>query len=59
MMEKRNFVTSARTPMDRASEIDDVLAEGARCFGIRNATKDAEAFEKKASAEDDKSDSRI
>lgn len=59
MMEKRNFVTSARTPMDGASEIDDVLAEGARCFGSRKATKDADAFEKKASAEDEKSDSGI
>ena len=54
MMEKRNFVTSARTPMDGASDIDDIIAAGAESFG--KCAKSASDFEKKASAEDEKTD---
>lgn len=55
MMEKRNFVTSARTPMDGAKDIDDILDAGAASFGKAKKAACA-AFEKKASAEDEKSD---
>lgn len=55
MMEKRNFVTSARTPMDGAADIDDILDAGAAAFGRKG--REANAFEKKASAEDEKADS--
>lgn len=55
MMEKRNFVTSARTPKTGASDIDDVLAAGAKAFGRRLAPK-GDALVKKASAEDEKTD---
>ena len=54
-MEKRNFVTSARTPMEGASDIDDVLDAGAAAFKTAKA-RTASALEKKASAEDEKSD---
>lgn len=54
MMEKRNFVTPARTPSDGAADIDEVLEAGAKEFGCR-MSKSGE-FEKKASAEDEKSD---
>lgn len=57
MMEKRNFVTSARTPMAGASDIDDVLEEGARSFGCR--IRKEGSFEKKASLEDEKSDGEV
>jgi len=57
MMEKRNFVTSARTPMQSASDIDDIIDAGADAFGI--AAKGARTFEKKASEEDEKSDGEI
>lgn len=53
MMEKRNFVTQVRTPMDGASDIDDIISVGAS--ELRKATC-ASAFEKKASEEDEKSD---
>lgn len=53
MMEKRNFVTSVRTGAG-ASDIDDVLEAGAKAFG--RTQKKADSFEKKASAEDEKSD---
>jgi hypothetical protein len=56
MMEKRNFVTSARTPAAGAADIDDILDAGATGFGRKAATKAENAFEKKASAEDEKSD---
>lgn len=56
MMEKRNFVTSARTPMQGAADIDDILDAGAMAFG--RPVKRAGALEKKASAEDEKSDMR-
>ena len=55
MMEKRNFVTSARTPYTGAADIDEVLDAGSKEFGRRIAPKSG-AFEKKASAEDEKSD---
>lgn len=56
MMEKRNFVTSERTPMHFAADIDDILDEGAEAFG--HPVKRAGALEKKASAEDEKTDTR-
>lgn len=58
MMEKRNFVTSARTPMDCASGVDDVVMAGVEALG-RNMrkTSDGDAFAKTASAEDEKTDS--
>lgn len=59
MMEKRNFVTSARTPMEGASDIDDVLEAGAAEFGRRTMKKESSSFEKTASEEDEKSDSGI
>ena len=57
-MEKRNFVTSARVPSAGASsvsDIDDVLDAGAKVFGNR-LSPDKDAFTKKASAEDEKTD---
>ena len=57
MMEKRNFVTSARTPMDGASDIDDILDAGAKEFGVSKTENGS--FEKKASLEDEKSDGAI
>ena len=54
MMEKRNFVTSVRTPREGASDIDEVLDEGAKSFGCKPATSNP--LVKKASAEDEKSD---
>lgn len=56
MMEKRNFVTSARTPEAGAADIDEVLAEGAKAFKTHSCLKSANSFEKKASAEDEKTD---
>ena len=56
MMEKRNFVTSARTPMQGAADIDDILDAGARAFG--RPVKHVGALEKKASEEDEKTDVR-
>ena len=53
MMEKRNFVTSARTPMDGASDVDDIIDAGTSAMRRRRETN---AFAKKASAEDEKSD---
>ena len=58
MMEKRNFVTSARTPMSGASDIDDIIDAGAKAFGAK-AMRKSGAFEKKASEEDEKTDSSI
>lgn len=55
MMEKRNFVTSARTPMNGVSDIDDVIEAGMEAFG-RASEKTASELEKKASAEDEKAD---
>ena len=55
MMEKRNFVTSARTPMEGASDIDDIIDAGSEAFKSARA-KTASALEKKASAEDELSD---
>lgn len=54
MMEKRNFVTSSRTPMEGASDIDDIVDAGAEILGLR--AKSASAMEKKASEEDEKAD---
>ena len=60
MMEKRNFVTSSRTPMEGASDIDEVLEAGAGAFGKRNYTvKQASALDMKASVEDEKSDRMV
>lgn len=55
MMEKRNFVTSVRTPMEGASDIDDILEAGAESFGC--GRKEAvSSFEKKASDKDEMTD---
>lgn len=54
MMEKRNFVTSARTPMEGASDIDDIIDAGSKAFG--RTQKRASVMEKKASSEDEKTD---
>lgn len=56
MMEKRNFVTSARTPGAGVSDIDDILDAGAGAFGRKRVNACKTAFEKKASAEDEKTD---
>lgn len=58
MMEKRNFVTRARTPMDGASDIDDIIAAGVSAFGTGGLRKTAmsRSLEKKASEEDEKAD---
>ena len=56
-MEKRNFVTSSRTPMEGASDVDDILNSGAKAFGCK--IRKEGSFEKKASAEDEKSDGEI
>lgn len=62
-MEKRNFVTSSRTPMEGASDIDDVLAAGAKEFGPGRVKKASDtsgaSLEKKALAEDEKSDRMV
>ena len=57
MMEKRNFVTSARTPMDGASDIDDIIDVGSKALDRDSAQK--LAFEKKACAEDEKTDGAV
>ena len=57
MMEKRNFVTSVRTPAEGADMIDDVLDAGAERFSMRKRA--ANAMEKAASAEDEKSDAEF
>jgi hypothetical protein len=57
MMEKRNCVTGSRTPMDGASDVDDILDAGSNAFGC--SVKKQGAFEKKAAAEDEKSDREI
>ena len=62
-MEKRNFVTSSRTHMEGASDIDDVMTAGAKTFGqgrVKNASDSSGiSFEKKALAEDEKSDRMV
>ena len=58
MMEKRNFVTSARTPMQGASDIDDIVDAGTAEF-MHAKRRTASAFEKKASAKDEMSDSEM
>lgn len=55
MMEKRNFVTSMRTPMEGAADVDDIVDVGVKTF-CRARQKQASAMEKKASAEDEKTD---
>lgn len=56
MMEKRNFVTSARTPSAGAADVDAILEAGSRAFRSRLRKSASSAFEKKASAEDEKTD---
>ena len=62
-MEKRNFVTSSRTAMDGACDIDDVLSAGAKEFGRGRVKKASDAsvdsFEKNAMSEDEKSDRMV
>lgn len=57
MMEKRNFVTSLRTPMEGASDIDDIVDAGTKAFGLKKAAENA--MEKKASDEDEKVDGAV
>ena len=57
MMEKRNFVTSVRTPMEGSADIDDIIDEGAKAFGLKPTKKCA--FEKRASSEDEKTDGAV
>lgn len=63
MMEKRNFVTSARTSMEGAAEIDGIIAAGEGVFAARKRSPErgrspeAERFEKLSSAEDERTDS--
>jgi hypothetical protein len=59
MMEKRNFVTSARTPGGTsASDIDDILDAAGEVFGQpKRKSAAVRKFEKKASAEDERTDS--
>lgn len=54
MMEKRNFVTEARTAAEGAAELDEILSGCAAEFGL--AEKKAGELEKKASAEDENAD---
>lgn len=56
-MEKRNFVTSVRTPKAGADDVDDILEAGAASFGRPCALRGDGAFSKMSSAEDEKSDS--
>lgn len=56
-MEKRNFVTSVRTPMEGSADIDDIIDEGAKAFGLKPTKKCA--FEKRASSEDEKTDGAV
>ena len=58
MMEKRNFVTSSRTPMDGFKEIDEIIEEGAKEFG-KSAGSRVSGFDKKAPAEDEKYDTAV
>lgn len=62
-MEKRNFVTSSRTPMEGASDIDDILSAGANEFGrgrVKKASDDSgDSFEKNALAEDERSNRTV
>ena len=58
-MEKRNFVTSLRTA-DGSKVGDDLVDGAASLFGSKDGqtlTKKASEYEKKASEEDEKSDS--
>ena len=57
MMEKRNFVTSKRTPMDGASDIDDILDAGMARFGKPKAFSAMSSLEKRASLADEASES--
>lgn len=57
-MEKRNFVTSIRTSEESAG-VDELVDNTVHLFGgnSQNLSKKASEYEKKASAEDEKSDS--
>ena len=59
MMEKRNFVTSARTPMNGASDIDDILEAGSESFGRKVKCASASDLERKASEKDEKTDGAV
>ena len=58
-MEKRNFVTSARTPMDGAADIDDIIEAGAESFGSGEKRASDGSFERKASEEDEETDKAV
>ena len=57
-MEKRNFVTSARTPMEGVSDIDDIVDVGTSAFRQSRRMRVSD-LEKKACAQDEKSDTEI
>ena len=70
MMEKRNFVTSVRTPGGTgASDIDDVIDAGMRAMKPRSSQMSkmskmskaagTDEFAKKASIEDEKTDGMV
>lgn len=52
-MEKRNFTTAART-VDATATVDEFVETAAGLFGT--TSKSATEFEKKAQAEDERSD---
>lgn len=54
-MEKRNFVTSFRTPMNGADDIDDIIDAGAEKMAALRRESGSKLV-KKACAEDEKSD---
>lgn len=60
MMEKRNFVTSMRTPMEGAADIDDIIAAGTKAMGVGMAkaagAKESDRLRERAIEEDEKSD---
>lgn len=53
-MEKRNYVTSGRT-VETGKSVDSMIEDAAVLFGTEKKAENS--FEKKASAEDEKSDS--
>ena len=57
-MEKRNFVTSYRTPMNGAADIDEIIDAGAEELATLRKEADAKLV-KKACDEDEKADSEL
>lgn len=63
MMEKRNFVTSVRTPGGTsASDVDDIVDAGVAAFSgkrVKCASAKGDKYQKAASAKDEASDKEI